>query len=331
MKRIAFALILLPLVTWAGPGTGTFEEGGLRWYRDHSPAEVRRLHLSKNYGTDSSPDIWAKSEGHCAARVKIESPAFHPSWSVVKVTDYLRWASWDLFEEDHYLMRHWEAVKYYKLDRYKIDWRDKDWGLKTKFYTTERHEPFPWDWVPYLKGTTYDDHAFGGHSPDGSKSKERWDDLLAQFKRAMDDEEYVHYAYWEGIQSFDLDTFHSATISRTDTWGQDGRWTHKLRIKSCGGYWEETRYVDTVSWRVTDFDNALHRGIDDQFNRWDACQNKGGWETTYLVKHSDDRIMVTHRCKGKRSDGHFARGEYKLAGWQSRWLAKLLNLSVDHF
>ncbi len=330
MKRIAFALMLLPLTAWAGPGTGTFEEGGLRWYRDHSPAEVRRLHLSKNYGTDSSPDIWAKSEGHCAARVKIESPAFHPSWSVVKVTDYLRWASWDLFEEDHYLMRHWEAVKYYKLDRYKINWRDKDWGLKTKFYTTERHEPFPWDWVPYLKGTTYDDHAFGGHSPDGSKSKERWDDLLAQFKRAMDDEEHVHYAYWEGNQSFDIDTFHSAKIGKTDKWADNGIWRHKVQLKSCGGFWTQDYKLDTVGWRTTDFDWAIIH-IDETFNRNAACRNKGGWDATYLARHSDGRIHVTHRCNGKRSDGHFARGERKLSVTDSRRLANLLSKSVDHF
>ena len=325
MKRIAFALMLLPLTAWAGPGTGTFEEGGLRWYRDHSPAEMRHLHLDKDWGNDSSPNIWAKSEGHCAAKVKIEAPSFHPGPSVTKVLEYLVWASWLFWEERHYLMGHWKTLGFYKLDRY--SWN----GLTTTFEANEQYHPFPKDWVPHRGGHTSDDDAFISGDGDGSKSRERWDDLLAQFKRAMDDEEYVHYAYWEGIQSFDLDTFHSATISRTDTWGQDGRWTHKLRIKSCGGYWEETRYVDTVSWRVTDFDNALHRGIDDQFNRWDACRNKGGWETTYLVKHSDDRIMVTHRCKGKRSDGHFARGEYKLAGWQSRWLAKLLNLSVDHY
>ncbi len=330
MKKVIVALVALSLSAAlnASPGTGTFEEGGLRWYRDHSPAEIRRLHLDKNIENDKSPNIWMKSEGHCAARIKIEAPAFYPGWPEEQVENFLDWL-WRHLDGRGYYLDTWSDLLYYKMDRYEANGKDE--GLKTKVRVNQYPGIFPLDWVTHRISSYANDHSLTQHNEDPSDGLARWNTMVEQFEKAMADEEYVHYAYFEGIQSFDLDTFHSATISRTDTWGQDGRWTHKLRIKSCGGYWEETRYVDTVSWRVTDFDNALHRGIDDQFNRRDACRNKGGWETTYLVKHSDDRIMVTHRCKGKRSDGHFARGEYKLSGWQSRWLAKLLNLSVDHY
>ena len=335
MERIAFALILLPLVTWAGPGTGTFSDGGLRWYRDHSPAEIRHMHLSKNWGNDESPDLWAKSKGHCAAKVKIEMPrsvdAGVPSTLVYSIQEYLNWRSIQKWSYVHDLFRLYGDVMYYKLDRDGPHW------MKTRTLQLEA-DPGPLEiwWIPREFDYHIDPNAFGsgesdGPNKDGSKSAKRWRLLKSLYEDAMDAEEYVHYAYWESPQLFDIDTFHSAKIGKTDKWNDDGVWRHKVRIKSCGGYWDETYYLDTVDWRTTDFDKAIHRGIDDKFDRHSACAGKGGWDATYLDRHSDGRILVTHRCNGKRSDGHFARGERKLSVTDSRALAILLSNSVDHY
>ncbi len=324
MKRIAFALILLPLITWAGPGTGTFEEGGLRWIRDHGP-EPYRMHLTKTGGNDPRPDLWALARGHCSWRAKIDAPGYHPGW----IEDYLEslWRALDGNGKEK--RKKWKHLRHYKLDRYDSD-HGKLRGLKTRVEVGSDWDDS--DWPDFLRSKrsnfTYTDNAFVSSKTDGAQ---RWAAMRVKLRDAMNAENYVHYAYWDGIQQFDLDTFHSAKIGKTGKWNDNGVWRHKVRIKTCAGWWDQTYELDTLRTRVTDFDKAIHQGIDAVFKRGPACAAKGGWDATYIDKHSGGYLHVTHRCNGKRSDGHFARAERRFTMEESRRFVDLLAKSVDHY
>ncbi len=328
MHKLLTTLAFLPLFAFAGPGTGTFEEGGLRWIRDHGP-EPHRLHMTKDFGGDSSPDVWAQAKGHCSWRAKIEVPHLHPSLFVGRIEEYLEWL-WEQEGTPDEPRNEWKYLRRLRMDRYPNN-LGEDRGLRTWVQVS-----YGQGWLGDLFGSnnrtaySYNDNAFNG-TVGGTEDSARWKEMKNKFDTSMEHENYVHYAYWDGIQQFDLGSFHSAKIGKTGKWNDDGVWRHKVRIKTCEGWWDQTYELDTLSERATDFDRAIHQGIDAVFKRGPACAAKGGWDATYIDKHSGGNLYVTHRCNGKRSDGHFARAERRFTMEESRRFVDLLAKSVDHY
>ncbi len=318
MKAILYAalLALLPLPAAADIGTGTFEDGGLRWARDHSPAELRILRLRKKPDdNDKHPDIEAHYKGACSWRVHIEVPSLYGT-----VSQRLSTLANNLAQDAKYNV-YWENVMRFNFDRY------ADWGIQIKLTTVESKGSFG---NLNNKQVWWHNDGFAFYHHPGSVYADAYRLMIPELEKALRDEEWVKWAYFTGDQSVTGGAFHSMKIGKTGQWGgPEEIWRHKINLKTCGGYWNEDYLWETRHDRVTKFDRVIHDAIDHKFKRSSACSGKGGWDATYLVMHSDDRIMVTHRCNGKREDGHFARGERKLGWLDSRFLINRIQAVLD--
>ena len=329
MKPLITATILsLPLVAWADIGTGTFSDGGLRWARDHSPAALRKLHVAKDQGNDSSPDVWAKFDGQCGYRVKIETTGIHtrgggqdprPYDVATDITDDLN----RIFDTHNFTTGHdykWEKVRRFRMDRHGTYGIRVEAKVKSGGWKTARHR----DTYSFrlMEDTNLYDPGSNHHY------SLTWQRVKLKFEEAMDDEAYVHYAYFDDMEANDGSLTHMR-IGKTGTWGQNGVWTHKVRLDACGGYKQQTYYWETRSDRVTNFDRVIHDAIDHKFRRHSACQGKGGWDATYVDMRADGRAHITHRCNGKRHDGHFARGEATFSKADTNFLLQKVQDTLD--
>ncbi len=327
MKPLITAIILsLPLVAWADIGTGTFSDGGLRWARDHSPAVLRKLHVAKDQGNDSSPDVWAKFDGPCGYRVKIEATGIHtnsggqPPKRSDTATDISRAVN-RIFDAQLYDTHNW---KWSDVRRFRMD-RKLQWGvsIEAKVKSGGWKSAHHWDMYSFLIEDP-------NHQPVGGRHyyADEWARIKSAFDDAMRKEAYVHYAYFDDMEANDGSLTHMR-IGKTGTWGQNGVWTHKVRLDACGAYKQQTYYWETRSDRVTDFDRVIHDAIDDKFRRHSACHGKGGWDATYVDMRADGRAHITHRCNGKRHDGHFARGERTLSANDTQFLLDKVQAVLD--